>query len=232
MFMVVSLGFVLKIDKYFECGVDSGRTVFKTITDDMLVDVYTQPQAVGTKKVVALGPWHDLDTSIPYETTQQFERQRADAMSTSDTLYVFDWPVLFEQGVRTLWGQTQKKMHKFGSSIESLASTAADGSLITSPPFGGAPSSPTLNSIRKAMSFSDARQLTNVQAVPMGDSSEPLFTCQELVLCDADTRAPLPKGWLAHAAQAQNSVILPVTRPAGNFCSLDCDLWAFVTAFV
>jgi acetyl-CoA carboxylase/biotin carboxylase 1 len=78
-------GFVLKIDKYVEIN-NQGRTVFKCLT-----------------KSANKGFWDGLDTQTPYETSQKFEIQRAEAMASSDTLYVYDWPELFESATEKLW---------------------------------------------------------------------------------------------------------------------------------
>jgi hypothetical protein len=218
-------GFVLKIDKYYECNVDDAhsRTVFRAITDDVLAngpysDVareynHTDPEKTrhpNSHTHYKLGPWHNMDVSFPYETTQKFERQRAEAMSTSDTLYVYDWPVLFEHGVHQLWEEIRRQRMN-GSSL------SANGSQAHKAPIDPA-SSPTFAAIRKAItpsrstgSFSASNKLS-----PDPFASGPLFTCMELILCDAETHEPLPKGWLAHAEAAQNSVILPVHREAGK----------------
>lgn len=75
-------GFVLKIDKYYEAIID-GKAVFKSIDQR--------------------GPLDGIDISTPYPTSLPFERQRSEALSASDTLYVYDWPTLFECAVSQQW---------------------------------------------------------------------------------------------------------------------------------
>lgn len=87
-------GFVLKIDRYFEATSGTGRRVFKTIG-----------AGAATLPPQASGPLEGLDTQIPYEISQKFERQRAEAMASSDTLYVYDWPMLVESAAEKQWEQ-------------------------------------------------------------------------------------------------------------------------------
>eukprot|EP01038_Epipyxis_sp_PR26KG_P010409 gene10409-13983_t len=75
-------GFVLTIDKYYEAFVD-GKTVFQSLSGK--------------------GPLDGCDTQMPYDISQKFEAQRAEAMSSSDTLYVYDWPILFQEAVYRQW---------------------------------------------------------------------------------------------------------------------------------
>eukprot|EP01035_Chromulina_nebulosa_P020054 gene20054-26034_t len=76
-------GFVLKLHQYFEAQVGS-QTVFRSVGD-------------------IEGPLEGLPTQTPYEIFQKFEKQRAEAMTSSDTLYVYDWPLLFESAAETQW---------------------------------------------------------------------------------------------------------------------------------
>ena len=77
-------GFVLKVDQYYEAFVN-GRLVFK----------FVGPGSKGELDGVA--------TNAPYSISQRFESQRAEALASSDTLYVYDWPVLFEKAVKLQW---------------------------------------------------------------------------------------------------------------------------------
>lgn len=79
-------GFVLKVDKYYEMKMKD-RTIFKSLS----------------KNSTQRGVWDGQDTQTPYETTQRFEIQRAEALASSDTLYVYDWPILFESATEKLW---------------------------------------------------------------------------------------------------------------------------------
>jgi acetyl-CoA carboxylase / biotin carboxylase 1 len=91
-------GFVLKVDRYFEATCGTGRRVFKTIGDGVASTTSTVP-----------GSLEGLDTQTPYEISQKFERQRAEAMASSDTLYVYDWPMLFESAVGEQWDSFDKE---------------------------------------------------------------------------------------------------------------------------
>lgn len=77
-------GFVLNIDKYYEVR-QGGDVVFKSLSKSNK------------------GPWDGMSTIAPYETSQKFEIQRAEARSSSDTLYCYDWPILFESAVEKQW---------------------------------------------------------------------------------------------------------------------------------
>jgi acetyl-CoA carboxylase/biotin carboxylase 1 len=84
-------GFVLKIDKYYEAIID-GKAVFKSIDQ--------------------IGPLDGIDISTPYPTSLPFERQRSDALAASDTLYVYDWPTLFECAVSQQWNNSKMEKPK------------------------------------------------------------------------------------------------------------------------
>eukprot|EP00981_Chlorochromonas_danica_P013150 scaffold5903_cov165-Ochromonas_danica.AAC.25 len=77
-------GFVLTIDKYYEVR-HGNEVIFKSLSKSHK------------------GPWDGLSTIAPYETSQKFEIQRAEARSSSDTLYCYDWPILFENVVEKQW---------------------------------------------------------------------------------------------------------------------------------
>ena len=131
------------MDQYYEAIGSEGMTIFRSVAG-----------------AAAPGPLNGELITKPYETSQKFERQRAEAMASSDTLYVYDWPMLFENAVDKEWEIFAKER-------------------------------PTLR-----------------VAVP-----EQPFACQELVLHDAATQAPLAKGWTSKDAEA--AVLLPVDREAG-----------------
>ena len=76
-------GFVLNIDRYFE-AFSNGVPIFKSTVNQ-------------------IGEWDGLATSTPYSVTQKFEFKRAQALNSSDTLYVYDWPILFHQAVKNAW---------------------------------------------------------------------------------------------------------------------------------
>ena len=81
---------MLKVDKYYE-EVNGDETVFRTLS------------LLPNGETVPAGPWEGQSVKTPYEVTQRFEKQRAEAMASSDTLYVYDWPALFESGVERMW---------------------------------------------------------------------------------------------------------------------------------
>jgi len=96
-------GFVLKIHSYYEADINH-RIVFKSVA--------------GPK-----GPLDGLSINTPYEVSERFEQKRALALASSDTLYGYDWPVLFEEGVKQQWTDYAKKR---GASV---ATTRPDGPL-------------------------------------------------------------------------------------------------------
>ena len=79
-------GFVLSIDKYYEAD-SNGRNVLKSINSNS----------------GRTGPLDGQDTLTPYEVSEQFEKERAIAHESSDTLYVYDWPMLFESAAAKRW---------------------------------------------------------------------------------------------------------------------------------
>lgn len=84
-------GFVLQFHSYFEAAVSSqSSAVYRNLSG-----VSEAPYAAA-----APGPWHDLPAQAPYPQRLAFEQKRAQAMAASDTLYVYDWPALFEFAVR------------------------------------------------------------------------------------------------------------------------------------
>jgi acetyl-CoA carboxylase/biotin carboxylase 1 len=76
-------GFVLKIDYYYE-AVDNGVVVFRSVRNQH-------------------GELNGLPISTPYPVSRKFESQRAAAAAATDTLYVYDWPLLFERAVEEFW---------------------------------------------------------------------------------------------------------------------------------
>jgi acetyl-CoA carboxylase/biotin carboxylase 1 len=103
-------GFVLKVDRYFEESDQiTGKTVFRTLnsSNDFTIGNNTNHQSQ-----VMLGLWDGKSTQTPYEVSQKFEKQRAEAMASSDTLYVYDWPALFENAVVKLWMDYKHSSHE------------------------------------------------------------------------------------------------------------------------
>lgn len=83
-------GFVLKIDNYYESQ-ENGDVVFRTV------------------KGALKGPLDGMSTATPYAVSEKFEQQRAYAMASSDTLYAYDWPMLFEAEAENQWNSYLEK---------------------------------------------------------------------------------------------------------------------------
>ena len=79
-------GFVLKIDNYYEA-----------------YDAVTRDTVYRTVSGFVKGELDGQSTAKNYPISEPFEQQRAQAMTSSDTLYVYDWPQLFEAAVLKEW---------------------------------------------------------------------------------------------------------------------------------
>jgi len=86
-------GFVQVMNTYIEAANESGsKRVFKSIG--------------GTKANMAGSgdsSWEGLDITTPYPLTRPFDAQRKAALRSSDTLYCYDLPALFEAAVEKQW---------------------------------------------------------------------------------------------------------------------------------
>ena len=86
-------GFVQVMNTYVEAADETGnKRVFKSIG--------------GTKANLACSgdsSWEDLEVNTPYPLTRPFDAQRKAALKSSDTLYCYDLPALFEAAVETEW---------------------------------------------------------------------------------------------------------------------------------
>ncbi|KAL9191373.1 hypothetical protein ACHAXT_001079 [Thalassiosira profunda] len=86
-------GFVQVLNTYVEAADESGsKRVFKSIG--------------GTKANLAGSgdsSWEELDITTPYPLTRPFDAQRKAALRSSDTLYCYDLPALFEAAVEKQW---------------------------------------------------------------------------------------------------------------------------------
>jgi len=86
-------GFVQVLNTYVEAADESGsKRVFKSIG--------------GTKASLAGSgdsSWEGLDITTPYPLTRPFDAQRKAALRSSDTLYCYDLPALFEAAVEKQW---------------------------------------------------------------------------------------------------------------------------------
>jgi acetyl-CoA carboxylase / biotin carboxylase 1 len=91
-------GYVHVMNTYVEAADESGGDrVFKLIG--------------GTKASLASAgdsSWEGLNVSTPYPLTRPFDAQRKAALRSSDTLYCYDLPALFEAAVETQWQNTSE----------------------------------------------------------------------------------------------------------------------------
>jgi acetyl-CoA carboxylase/biotin carboxylase 1 len=76
-------GYVLKVESYYE-----------TLEDKVVVF-----RGINQKK----GEWEGEPISTPYAVSKPFDAQRSMALASSETLYVYDWPVLFEKAAGEMW---------------------------------------------------------------------------------------------------------------------------------
>jgi acetyl-CoA carboxylase/biotin carboxylase 1 len=92
-------GFVQVVNTYIEAVNESGsKRVFKSIG--------------GTKANMACSgdsSWEDLDVNTPYPLTRPFDAQRKAALRSSETLYCYDLPALFEAAIEKQWADATGK---------------------------------------------------------------------------------------------------------------------------
>lgn len=92
-------GYVHVLNTYVEAADESGKDrIFKLIG--------------GTKASLACAgdsSWEGLNVKTPYPLTRPFENQRKAALRSSDTLYCYDLPALFEAAVEQEWVDASKK---------------------------------------------------------------------------------------------------------------------------
>ena len=91
-------GFVHVMNTYVEAADDSGERVLKLIG--------------GTKASLASAgdsSWEGLNVNTPYPLTRPFDAQRKAALRSSDTLYCYDLPALFEAAVEQQWVEASAK---------------------------------------------------------------------------------------------------------------------------
>lgn len=92
-------GFVHVMSTYVEAAVESGtERIFKLIG--------------GTKASLAStgdSSWEGLNVDTPYPLTRPFDAQRKAAQRSSDTLYCYDVPALFEAAVEQQWVSSSKQ---------------------------------------------------------------------------------------------------------------------------
>jgi len=89
-------GFVHVMNTYVEAADATGKKrVFKSIG--------------GTKATLACvgdSSWEDMEVTTPYPLMRPFDAQRKAALRSSDTLYAYDLPALFEAAVENQWAET------------------------------------------------------------------------------------------------------------------------------
>lgn len=92
-------GFVHVMSTYVEAAVESGtERIFKLIG--------------GTKASLAStgdSSWEGLNVDTPYPLTRPFDAQRKSAQRSSDTLYCYDVPALFEAAVEEQWAKASSQ---------------------------------------------------------------------------------------------------------------------------
>ena len=98
-------GYVHVMNTYVEAANEfGGERVFKLIS--------------GTKASLASAgdsSWDGLKINTPYPLTRPFDAQRKVALSSSDTIYCYDLPALFEAAVEKQWLETTNKSAVDGS---------------------------------------------------------------------------------------------------------------------
>eukprot|EP00957_Ditylum_brightwellii_P132598 10112059-Ditylum_brightwellii.AAC.1 len=73
----------------------------------------------GTKASLACAgdsSWEGLNVDSPYPLTQSFDHQRKAALRSSDTLYCYDLPALFEAAMEQEWDEALKNSYVHGLS--------------------------------------------------------------------------------------------------------------------
>jgi acetyl-CoA carboxylase / biotin carboxylase 1 len=91
-------GFVHVMNTYVEAADESGERVLRLIG--------------GTKASLASAgdsSWEGLNVHTPYPLTRPFDAQRKAALKSSDTLYCYDLPALFEAAVEQQWVESSEK---------------------------------------------------------------------------------------------------------------------------
>lgn len=198
-------GFVLKVHQYCEAAV-GGRVLFKAVSGGAGVGGPLDGLPASTPYEVREGGSgggergsggcmfvftafeigrlcprtltnHRPPTHHPPQVTERFEQQRAQAMTASDTLYAYDWPVLFEAAAERLWEEFAQARGGAAAS-SSAASSSGEG------------------------------------------SGAGAFRCRELVMCDAATLQPLPRGWTAQEAEARGALVPSDVEPGLNDCGM------------
>lgn len=86
-------GYVLRMSTYVEAADETNtKTVFKVVGDNMASTLNSGEES-----------WERKDVDTPYPLTRPFDYQRKAAARSSDTLYCYDIPPLFEEAVKQQW---------------------------------------------------------------------------------------------------------------------------------
>ena len=104
-------GFVVKVEQYYE-ELRNGSTVFCSVAG-------------------SCGEWDGLSVTTPYPISQQFDTQRANALASSDTLYAYDWPDLFEEALAEEWRAYFEARTKPGRSSSYASPPPSDDLFVT-----------------------------------------------------------------------------------------------------
>lgn len=194
-------GHVLRIDEYVEkyasemgasWSDSKGVGIFTLLGDRGRMNSEVEDKAqnkvfCSVAKNGTVGPWHGLPVTTPYNITEPFESVRAEAKAATDTLYVYDWPLLFQRALEVQWEAFLADQRGGGSSSGGQSTSS-----------------------------------TKTPEVDLSQLPSDLFTCEELVLCDAVTGELLQPGWIAN--DAKNAILKPTLREPGKN---DCGMVAF-----
>jgi len=103
-------GYVQVLNTYVESSDETNtKNVFKRIGG-------TKSSMSGTGD----SSWEEMDVNTPYPLTRPFEAQRKAALRSTDTLYCYDIPSLFEAAVEQQWVDAAQSQGADSSSIPSM----------------------------------------------------------------------------------------------------------------
>ena len=102
-------GYVLVMNSYVEAADETNtKNIFKLIGDSK-----SNMSASGDSS------WEGLDVTTPYPLTRPFDAQRKSATRSSDTLYCYDLPALFEAAVENQWSNALQTGAESGTAAAS-----------------------------------------------------------------------------------------------------------------
>eukprot|EP01041_Mallomonas_annulata_P000604 gene604-1167_t len=107
-------GYVLQLDQYIE-------EYSVHLSEASLGDSEHGVERDGVRVFTGIGngprgPWEGLSVTTPYSVSERFEKERAEAQLSSDTLYVYDWPILFQRALEMQWEDFLKERDGSGDS--------------------------------------------------------------------------------------------------------------------